>query len=212
MGGFGGFLDKMSRSRIGNVQKSIRCAYYGKSDWSLPMDHDTVASLLIRERSRLYAYIWSFVHDPEMAEDVFQDVCLLAIRESDKIESESHIQSWFRRVARQRAVDSLRRRHRAPVVLDAVVLDALDSHWAHEDAAPASTLTAALHRCVERLTSRAKEIIKLRYVDGLSAAKVAETLGAQVDAIYKSLWRIHRKLGDCVEQRVSQEEKAVESD
>jgi RNA polymerase sigma-70 factor, ECF subfamily len=173
------------------------------------MDHDTVAHLLLRERSKLYAYIWSFVHDPGMAEDVFQDVCLLAIRECQKLESESHIQSWCRRVARQRAIDCLRRRQRAPLVLDATVLDALDSHWDREDATLTTDLTAVLRRCVEKLTSRAREIVRLRYVEGMSVGKVAECMGAQADAMYKSLWRIHRQLGNCVEQQVSQDEKTV---
>lgn len=176
------------------------------------MDHDTVAHLLIRERGRLYAYIWSFVHHPEMAEDVFQDVCLLAIRECQTLESEAHVLSWFRRVARQRAIDCLRRNQRAPLVLDAAVLDVLEGHWVREDSTPMSELITALKSCVDGLTSRARQIIKLRYVDGLSVGKVAEALGSQADAMYKSLWRIHRKLGECVEQRMPQDGKAVRHD
>lgn len=170
------------------------------------MDNEAVAHLLFRERGKLHAYIWSFLHDAE-TEDVFQDVCLLAVRESRQIESEAHALSWFRRVARQRAIDCLRRRRRTPLMLDAAVLDALEPYWAKEDETPMASLVTALERCIERLTARARQIVKLRYVDGFSVGKVAETMGAQVDAMYKSLWRIHRTLGDCVQQQSVRDEQ-----
>ena len=203
-------VEEMVKNAEIHVQMSKSCAYHNKKWLGIFMDHDTATHFLFRDRGKLYAYIWSFVHDPEMAEDVFQDVCLLTIRECQKIESESHIQSWFRRVARQRAIDCLRRRQRAPMILDSAVLDVLESHWAREDATPMPTLTTALQRCVEMLTSRAREIVKLRYVDGLSVAKVAAMLGAQADTMYKSLWRIHHKLGACVKNRMSQEGEQVD--
>ena len=62
-------------------------------------------------------------------------------------------------------------------------------------------LAPLLRDCMKRLTVRARRIVKMRYVDGLSAAKVAEIMGSQVEAIYQSLWRIHRTLGKCVERQ-----------
>lgn len=176
------------------------------------MDQDAVAHLLFRERGKLHAYIWSFVHDSETAEDVFQDVCLLAVRECRQIESESHAFAWFRRVARQRAIDSLRCRHRTPLMLDSAVLDVLETYWARADDTPSVPLVSALQHCIEKLTSRAKQIIKLRYVDGFSVGKVAETMGAQAETMYKSLWRVHQRLADCVTQELSQNEKATRND
>jgi RNA polymerase sigma-70 factor, ECF subfamily len=173
------------------------------------MDSETVAQILFRDRGKLYGYIWSIVRDPGIAEDVFQDVCLLAIRECQKIEGDGHLLPWFRRVARQRAIDYLRRHRRAPVLLDAKVLDLLEDDWASEDATSLAGLIPALRHCLQKLTTRARQIIKLRYVDGFAVGKVAEVMGAQVDAMYQAIWRIHKTLGKCVEQQMGQDKDAA---
>jgi len=46
----------------------------------MTMDQDQLVRLLLRERARLTAYIWSIVHEPHLTEDVFQEVCLEASR------------------------------------------------------------------------------------------------------------------------------------
>jgi RNA polymerase sigma-70 factor (ECF subfamily) len=179
----------------------------------MTMDNNTIAGVLFRERGRLYAYIWSIVHDPGIAEDVFQDVCLLAIRQCSTIENDQHLMAWFRQVARHRAIDALRRQNRAPVLLDATVLDLLENDWAGEDTTSMAHLVPMLRDCLKQLTSRARQIVKLRYVDGLSAAKVAEAMQARVEAIYQSLWRIHQTLGKCVEQQTARgQEEAMDHD
>jgi RNA polymerase sigma-70 factor, ECF subfamily len=173
------------------------------------MDNETVAQVLLRERGKLYGYIWSMVRDPGIADDLFQDVCLRAIRECQKIEGVGHLLPWARRVARQRAIDHLRRRQRAPLLLDASVLDLLEDAWADEDASPLADLIPALRHCLDKLTARARQIVKLRYVDGLAVGKVADVMAAQADAIYQAIWRIHKTLSECVQRQMAQDEEVA---
>ena len=170
------------------------------------MDHETVAQVLLRERGKLYGYIWSLVRDSAAAEDVFQDVCLLAIRECGQIDDPAHLLPWARRVARQQAINHLRRQQHAPRLLDPAALDLLDETWSTEDATPMAELLQALGHCLDQLTEKSRRLIKLRYADGHATAKVAEIVGSRVETVYQALWRIHTQLARCVERRMAEDE------
>ncbi len=54
----------------------------------MPLDRKTVIRVLMTERDRLYAYIWSLIGDVHLAEDVLQEVSLLAADKADEVSNE----------------------------------------------------------------------------------------------------------------------------
>ena len=63
----------------------------------------------------------------------------------------------------------------------------------------------ALRECVEKLSPYARQLIRMRYVDDLSAQDVAERLNRSPNTIYVALSRTYRHLADCVERRLARE-------
>ena len=57
---------------------------------------------------------------------------------------------------------------------------------------------SALARCLERLRPDDRRLIELRYNKNSAVAAISQEIGKSVDAVYKSLRRIHRALLDCV--------------
>jgi RNA polymerase sigma-70 factor, ECF subfamily len=137
------------------------------------MHQSNVLRVLLQERAKLLAYIWAIVRDEHLAEDVFQDVSLLAIDKREEIHGEEVLMPWLRRTARYRALHAVQSRKQRPVLLSEGILDALDECWEKYDAITAPTLVDALRHCMSRLTTHAREIITLRYVEGLNGAQVA---------------------------------------
>ncbi|QNN22532.1 sigma-70 family RNA polymerase sigma factor [Planctomycetales bacterium ZRK34] len=164
------------------------------------MDQDTLVRALLRERAKLVSYIWSIVHEPNLADDVFQEVCLEAIHHIDQITDADHLLAWARRTARHRSLNALRQRDRQPQCLSQRTMDLLDRTWIDHDGVETDPTVAALHHCLDQLTPRSRRLVKLRYVDGLKGAAVASKLGQKLDAVYKALSRIHHQLIDCIGQ------------
>jgi RNA polymerase sigma-70 factor (ECF subfamily) len=166
------------------------------------IDQESLMILLLRERVKLLAYIRAIVRDEHLAEDVYQDVAVLALRKREEIEDPRHFLAWMRLTSRHRALKLLEQRRRH-VLLDESLLDRLDEQWVEHDVSSTADLTEALRHCLERLTPRARDLIRLRYAEGISGARLAAGVDRSLNAVYVSLSRIHRSLGDCIRRRLA---------
>ncbi len=55
----------------------------------MALEQATVVRILMAERSKLLAYIWSIVRDEHAVEDVFQEVSILAVEKCGQITDEN---------------------------------------------------------------------------------------------------------------------------
>jgi len=126
-------------------------------------------------------------------EDIYQEVVLAAMSHTERNEG-----PWARglrgprRAARLRAIDWLRREKRQPRLLDGAVLDLLEEEWRRLDAERPGLSLEALQHCVMKLTDYARQLIRLRYVDGLSGLEVSRRLGRSPHTVYVALGRTYR--------------------
>ena len=164
------------------------------------MDSGSAARALFRDRARLLGYVTAIVRDPHLADDVFQDVTLLAIQRAGRIGSAEHLLLWARKTARYKAMEALRARG-GSVALDDDVLDALEAEWNGLDSQAADERVDDLRACMQRLSPRARRVLDLRYGEGLSGAQVAGMLAIGVASVYVTLSRIHKALRDCMTRR-----------
>lgn len=165
------------------------------------MDVNGVVRALIRDRARLLGYVWAIVRDHYLADDVFQDVTVLAMDRATEINDEKHLALWARRAARFKALEALRKHTRRAVSLDEDVLELLESEWDRGDPRDLGEDVEHLRACIEKLSPHAQSIISLRYAEEVSGARVAEVLEVKVESVYVALARIHRALGDCIRRR-----------
>lgn len=162
---------------------------------------DTIIRLTMRERARLLAYVMVIVRDEHAAEDILQDITIAAISKAQEIESEQHLMGWLRRAGRFQALEVCRNRRTHAALLDAEALDALEPHWAlQETDGPADEVLEALRSCVNKLSPGAQEVVRRRYVDGLTGQRLADQLGRKLNTTYMAVSRVHKALHKCIEQ------------
>lgn len=169
----------------------------------MAMDHDQIVRILLRDRDKLFAWIWSIVRDDHLAEDVYQDVCMLAIHKRDQIESEIVLPAWLRTTARHRALYAIRQSAARPVSLDAEVLEQLETAWARYDDREPAAMSAALRHCISTLSPAARELVEMRYQQSLKPAAIANQLGQKVGTIYVTITRAHKALASCIERQLA---------
>jgi RNA polymerase sigma factor (sigma-70 family) len=90
-------------------------------------------------------------------------------------------------------------------MLSNAVLDLLEGHWQQRDGSSAVDLLAALRKCVARLGPRARQVVEMRYAEGLRSGEIAKRLGVKTPTMYVTLTRIHRTLSDCMKREEGQE-------
>ena len=88
---------------------------------------------LISHRTSLMAYILSIVRDDQLAEDIFQNISVLAYQKQKKIKDETHLLGWLRIAARQESLKALRQKSSERLMFNSSLLDLLESHWAKCD-------------------------------------------------------------------------------
>ena len=167
----------------------------------MPLEMDTIVQTLLKERRRVTAYAAAVVRDVHAADDIFQQVVLAALEVRARFRDAEHLMAWALRMARHRAVDVVRGRRMRP--LPDEVLDLLEGQWGDPAAAGWTDRGEALHGCLGRLDKNARELLQMRYADGMSAAAIAGKLSRTAAAVYQSLSRIHRSLRRCVERELA---------
>jgi len=130
-------------------------------------------ALFERYRSRLHAFLTRRCGDPTMAEDLFQETWLRAVRARDRYDSRRRFSTWIFQIANNLVRDRFRRsdverRRRSGL------REAEDTGVAPRGAGPASPeLRLDVRRRLDALPDRLREVVVLRYYHGLPEREVA---------------------------------------
>jgi RNA polymerase sigma factor (sigma-70 family) len=164
---------------------------------------DDVIHSLLSDRALMLAYIRSLVIDRDAAEDIHQEVVIQALRAAETIKDRTHLLAWARRTAKLKSLEYLRQKRRQPQQLDPEVLDLLEPSWEAESGDAAQARAAALSYCLGELTPRARELVKLRFVDHLNGIQISNIRGLKVQSVYMSLSRIYHTLENCMRRKLA---------
>lgn len=172
----------------------------------MAMNQEIIVRLLLRERTKILAYIWSIVRDEDLADDIYQDISVLVLKKMDQIKDEDHLQKWLRTTARYKAFNVLQKRKHAPLALDAVMMEQLEAEWEEYDDVHSNEVVSALRKCLAELSPYARQLVHLRYAEGLSGQVLAKALNRKLHTVYMAVSRVHRVLAKCIHKRIGGEE------
>ncbi len=134
----------------------------------------------------VYAIARQYVKDEHVAEDVAQEAFIRAHRSFDGLRDPARVKTWLYSLTRNAAIDWLRAHRRKVLPLEeaAEVPQPAPRPGTREE--QAAVVMAAL----EALREDYREIILMRYFDGLSYREIADALGMTVGAVGEKLSRV----------------------
>jgi len=160
-------------------------------------DELAFAELLDRYGSRLRYYLQKSFGRIDGAEDAYQDVWLRAFRRIRGLKDPAAFVTWLYRIAQNCVRQELRRR-RLPVCrideageLAAPALD--DVPWTPEDG-------ARIHAALDGLALEHREVLMLRFLEGLSYEQIATVSGCGVGTVKSRLYYAKRALRRVLEE------------
>lgn len=143
-------------------------------------DETALSALFERHGSAVYGLARKVVSDAQLAEEVLQDAFLRVAREAHAYRpSTAGVLPWLLRIARNAAIDVLRKRKRdrkargddmLEAVADARVPDALDGVGLEEFA-------VEVKQALATLPEGPRKAVDLAYYSGLTQSEIAQKLG-----------------------------------
>lgn len=185
-------------------------------------DRAAFARLYERTSGHLFAVLLRVQRDRAQAEDLLQEVYVNVWRAAAGFDAaRSQPLTWLTSIARNRAIDSLRRTQTQPQLLSTTRDD--DDEDASPDAVeraadaapgPLELLDRAcdarqLTHCIDGLSAPQRQSVALAFYDGLSHAEVAEQMRQPLGTVKSWLRRALQSLKQCLDQAVARDVAAA---
>lgn len=158
---------------------------------------DLVVSLIVKHRNALYAFILAAVRDPDLTEDVLQDVSVAICSAWERYDPARPFMRWARAVARNRVRDILRKRGHRKEILDPQVVEQAVARVS--EAPGTESWSKKLRDCLGRLSRRARLALERRYVYREKPAAIAAAMSWEPSSVYVLLSRSKQALLKCLQ-------------
>lgn len=151
-------------------------------------DQSAISQLIERHSRRVKEYIRMMVKDNDVADDIFQETFIKAVRVIDegRYTDNGKFLSWVLRIAHNQVIDYFRSRKQLKQVNEADagfnVLGTLRfAEQTIEDDMVATQISSDVRHLVERLPDEQREVVMLRYFSGLSFKEIAEQTDVSIN-------------------------------
>jgi len=160
-------------------------------------DTAQVRAALDAELPRLRAFLRHLL-PPADADDVAQDVCLEVLRSPGVLLRGDNPGAYLRGIARH-----LASRHRRRYPRHQAVEEYLALTWDQVEPEDHAQEQAALKVCMDGLGDRLRQMLDLRYQEGLNASEIGERLSLSADGVRMALMRGRNALARCLGGRLA---------
>lgn len=156
-----------------------------------PVAGDAFADLYRDSRDDIYSYLAYLVGDKSLAEELTADAFEHAYRKRAKFDAtRGNLRAWLFRVARNLAIDELRRKQRVTTLEFPVdELTSIDEEDRRDD----RLMVAEAMRCLQ---TRDRELVALKFFAGLTNTEIAKVLRRSPASVGTNLHRAITKIRD----------------
>ena len=151
-------------------------------------DKGAISQLIERHSRRVREYIRMMVKDGDVADDIFQETFIKAVRVIDegRYTDNGKFLSWILRIAHNQVIDHFRSLKQQKQVNESDagynVLGTLRfAEQTVEDEMVSAQINADVRRLVELLPDEQREVVMLRYYSGLSFKEIAEQTNVSIN-------------------------------
>ena len=151
-------------------------------------DRSAMSQLIERHSRRVRDYINMMVKDRDVADDIFQETFIKAVRVIDegRYTDNGKFLSWILRIAHNQVIDHVRDQRQDKAVTESEAgYDMLGTlkfaERTVEDAMVSQQIERDVRSLVELLPSEQREVVMMRYFSGLSFKEIAEQTNVSIN-------------------------------
>jgi RNA polymerase sigma-70 factor (ECF subfamily) len=149
------------------------------------------SELVARYQERIYRFLFRLTHSQEDARELAQETFLNAYQALPRWRPNARLSTWLFQIARNQALDRLRRARRVEfVALDETLSEQVPADTPTPEAAlQARQHVAALEGALQQLSVEHREILLLRDIEDLPYEDIAEVLGISLGTVKSRIAR-----------------------
>ncbi|MBD5173502.1 MAG: sigma-70 family RNA polymerase sigma factor [Bacteroidales bacterium] len=144
--------------------------------------------LLKRHEKRVFSFIYSYVRDNDIADDIFQETFVKAITtiKQGRYNESGRFGAWLSRIAYNLIIDHFRQIKSDNTVssdtTDGLLFNRKElSEGTVEDSIIASQIQDDVRRLVDALPESQKEVLEMRYYQNMSFKEIADATGVSIN-------------------------------
>jgi len=157
-------------------------------------------------RSQLLAYARSLLGDYSAAEDAVQEAMLVVVKKYEQFEEGTSMLAWCRSMVRYEVLRINQKRKRERTLTQRLLGDAIDAAYdefqTERRKMREDDSKKALATCLEKVSPRGRDVLRCRFVDGLSYEKIGTSVDMKLEAVRKTLFRVKKQLKSCVDKQL----------
>lgn len=159
------------------------------------------AQLWLENQNAVAVFIYLKIRDYHAAEDVLQEVARSAAGSFDRYDPARPFAGWAIAIAKQRVADYYRKAHRHKPTLSLDAMNELELIQ-EELGGELDDQLCALRLCIDALSDRHREMIKMRYGRALTPKQIADEVGLKHTAVNVLIYRVRKALAECISRRL----------
>lgn len=165
---------------------------------SINGDMDAFERLYHATSAKLFGVVLRILKNRAQSEDALQDIYVRIWQKAGDFQpGRASIITWMATIARNRAIDIVRRQRPESDIEDAEI-EILVSHDTVFDEVVLADEVRQLEYCLDGLENDRQQIVRLAYLEGWSRAELAERFAQPVGTIKTWLHRSLRQLKECL--------------
>ena len=157
-------------------------------------------------RSQLLAYARALLGNYSAAEDAVQEAMLVVVKKYDQFEEGTSMLAWCRSMVRFEVLRINQKRKRERTLTQRLLDDAIDAAYdefqTERRKIREDDSKHALAFCLEKVSQRGRDVLRCRFVDGLSYEQIGKAIEMKLEAVRKTLFRVKKQLRSCVENNL----------
>ncbi len=156
--------------------------------------------LLTANQNRISAYISGLVPNFNDADDILQETTAMMWARAEDFTSGTDFAAWGVRIAYYKILDYRKKKRREGKLLFSDEMFSRIAEKAPTRVGKTNTYIEKLRECTDKLQLRDKDLLNLRYSNGLSVKKISLRINYSIRTVYYDLSRIHGLLLNCIER------------
>ncbi len=168
-----------------NLQKlndqELLQAYSGGND-------EAISVLIDRNRKKVFDYIMMLVRNRDLADDLFQETFIKAVRSlrENRYADHGKFSAWLMRIAHNQVIDHFRRQKQQNKITNEdagydLLNNRLYADGNVEDHMITNQIQEDVRRLVDLLSDEQREVVQMRYYQELSFKEIAEKTGVSIN-------------------------------
>lgn len=167
---------------------------------------DAFEALMRAESARMLGFIRRYVRSAELADDIFQEVCIRVWKNREQLKNRSRFRSWAYQIARNAIFDQLKSEDwRLEIEFygdEAAALKCADNSIKQpRQQAALREWNRIVSEEIRKLDPKSQEIVALHFAAGLNLREAADALNMKHSTLRSRLCRILQQLRRSLEQK-----------